>query len=110
MLRHSAEYEEIGQHIDHIDAFQFAIDADRQALARELVNDVEHAISPTVMGAIFEEVVGPDVIGSLWPQTDAGAVGQPKTPSLGLLVWDFQPLASPDALNPSIADQPAGLA
>jgi hypothetical protein len=108
MLRHSAEYEEIGQHIDHIDAFQFAIDADRQALARELVNDVEHAISPTVMGAIFEEVVGPDVIGSLWPQTDAGAVGQPKTPSLGLLVWDFQPLASPDALNPAIADNPAG--
>src|SRR5215217_6420336 len=108
MLGHSAQDEEIGQHIDHVDGFQFAIDTDRQTLARELVDNVEHAISPPVMRAIFEEIVRPDVIGSLWPQTDAGAVGQPKTPTFGLLVWDFQPLASPDALNPAIANHPAG--
>ena len=108
MLGHSAQDEEIGQHIDHIDGFQFAIDTDRQTLARELVDNVEHAISPPVMRAIFEEIVRPDVIGPLWPQTDAGTVGEPQTPTLGLLVWDFQPLASPDALNPAIANHPAG--
>ena len=45
MLGHSAQDEEIGQHIDHIDGFQFAIDTDRQTLARELVDNIEHAIS-----------------------------------------------------------------
>jgi hypothetical protein len=62
------------------------------------------------MGPIFEEIVGPDVIGSLWPQTDAGTVSTPQSPSLRLLVRNFQPLAPPNALDPSIADTPANLA
>ena len=67
MPRHAAQDEEIGQHLDHIDGLKLAIDTDREALVRELVDDVEHAISPSITGAILDKVVGPDVIGSLWP-------------------------------------------
>ena len=37
----------------------------------ELVDDVEHAELPSVMSALLEEVVGPDVVGALGPQPDA---------------------------------------
>jgi len=62
------------------------------------------------MGAIFDKVVGPDVIAVLRPQPDARSVGQPEPAALGLLVGDLQPLASPDPLNPLVVDRPARLA
>jgi len=94
----------------NVDGLEFAINTDRQALMRELVDDIEHAVSPPVMGSVFKKIVRPDVIGPLWSQTDAGTVGKPQPPTLGLLVWDFQPLAAPDALDPGVTDEPAGLA
>ena len=59
------------------------------------------------MGSVFKKIVRPDVIGPLWSQTDAGTVGKPQPPTLGLLVWDFQPLAAPDPLHPLVVDHPA---
>jgi hypothetical protein len=41
---------------------------------RELVDDVEQAKFASVMGALLEEVIRPDVIGALGPQPDAGSV------------------------------------
>ena len=38
---------------------------DCQAFARELIDDVEHAVLPPVVGTILDEVVGPDMIGIL---------------------------------------------
>src|SRR4051812_49885559 len=37
-------------------------------------------------------------------QPNARSVGQPEPTSLGLLLGDFQPLATPDALNPILAN------
>jgi hypothetical protein len=62
------------------------------------------------MGAVLDEVVGPDVIAVLWPQPNARSVGQPEPAALGLFIGDLQPLALPDTLNPLVVDRPASLA
>ena len=59
------------------------------------------------MGTILDEVVGPDVIGPLGAQADAGSVSQPEPASFGLPGRNLQPLASPDSLNPLVVDDPA---
>ena len=107
MARHTAQDEEIGEDIDHVRGLELAGDPDRQALVRELVDEVEHAVRPSVMGAILDEVVGPDVVRALGPEPDAGSVRQPEPPALGLLLGDFQSLAPPDPLHPLVVDHPA---
>jgi len=47
------------------------------------------------------------MISMLWPQTNAGAVVQPKPATLGLLLRHFQPLTPPDTHDPAMADLPA---
>ena len=66
-------------------AFSLPRHADRQAFVRELVDHVEHAILPSVVRAILDEVVGPHVIAMLRPQPDARAVRQPQPAAFGLL-------------------------
>jgi hypothetical protein len=105
----AAQDEEVGQNVDHIDRLELAADADRQAFMGELVEHVEHPIFASVMGAVLDEVVGPDMIALLWPQPNARSVGQPEPAALGLLRWDLQPLASPDTLDPLVVNYPARL-
>src|SRR5262249_24491927 len=59
--------EEVGQNVDHIDRFELAGDTDRKAFMGELVEHVEHPILASVMGAVLDEVVGPDMIALLTP-------------------------------------------
>src|SRR5205807_2208827 len=107
----AAQDEQVGQNVDDIDCFELAGDTDRQAFVGKLVNDIEHAISASIVGAVLDKVVGPDVIAVLRPQPDARSVGQPEPASFGLLfIGDLQPLASPDALDPLVVDYPARLA
>src|SRR5262249_6583800 len=84
-------------------------DTDRQAFVGELVEHVEHPILASVVGAVFDEVVGPDMIALLRAQPNTRSVGQPEPAALGLLRWDLQPLASPDTLDPLVVDYPARL-
>src|SRR6187397_1430420 len=65
---YAAQDEEVRQGIDHVDAFQPTRDADGQAFVGELVDDVEHPEPPSVVGAIFDEVVGPHMIAMQRPQ------------------------------------------
>jgi hypothetical protein len=37
----------------------------------ELVDDVEQADFAPIMGALLEEVIGPDLVGALGPQSEA---------------------------------------
>jgi hypothetical protein len=76
----------------------------------ELVDHVEHAVFATIMGAILDEVVGPDVIGMRRPQTDAGPVREPEAPAFRLFLGHLQPLSPPDPLYPAVADRAARLA
>jgi len=47
----------------------------------------------------FDEVVAPDVIAPLRPETDAGPVIEPQTASRLMFLRYFQPLAAPDTLH-----------
>ena len=107
--RHAAKDEKVGQDVDHVDRFELAIGADRQALVRELIDHIEHPVLAAIMGAVLDEVVGPDMVGMLGPQADAGAIGQPQPSAFGLLGRHFQSFAMPDPLHPAVADRPAGL-
>ena len=75
----------------------------------ELVNHLEHPISPSVISSILDEVVGPNVVAVLRPQAEARAIRQPQTAAFGLLFRDLQPLTSPDPLDPLVIDEPAGI-
>jgi hypothetical protein len=75
----------------------------------KLVNDIEHPISASIVGAVLDKVVGPHMIALLRAQPNARSVGQPEPAALGLLRWDLQPLASPDTLDPLVVDYPARL-
>ena len=107
MARHAAQDEEIRQDVDHVDGLQLAIDADCQALMRELVDHVEHAILLPVMGSILDEVIRPDVIAVLRSQSDARSVIEPQPPPFRLPPWNLQPLTPPDPFDPLVIDQPA---
>src|SRR5215210_1342013 len=78
MARNTAQDEQVREHIDHINCLQLPAHPDGQALAGELVDDVEHAELAPVMGAILDKVIGPDMVGILWPQPDAGSVSKPE--------------------------------
>ena len=58
------------------------------------------------MGPGLDEVVGPDVVLPLWPQTDARPVVEPEPCFLRLLLRDLQPLPSPDPLDPLHVHRP----
>ena len=110
MTGHATQDEEVGQNVDHIDGLELAGDTDRQAFMGELVDHVEHPIPASIMGAVLDEVVGPDMIAVLRPQPNARSVRQPEPAAFGLLMGDLQPLASPDPLDPLVVDYPARLA
>jgi hypothetical protein len=55
----AAQDEQVRQHVDDVDRFEPAGHPNGQALVRELVDDVEQAKFASVMGALLEEVVGP---------------------------------------------------
>jgi len=71
LIGHAARDEQIGQHVDDIDGLELAGDPDRQAFMGELVDRIEHSMLPSIMGAILDKVVGPDMIAMLGAQPDA---------------------------------------
>src|SRR5262249_39362123 len=80
---------------------------DRQAFMAELVEHVEHPILASIVGAVLDKVVGPDMIALLRPQPNARSVGQPEPAALGLLMGNLEPLTLPDTLDPLVVDCPA---
>ncbi len=107
MPRHATQDEEIGQDIDDVGGLEFPVDPDRDAFPGELVDHVQHAELPTVVGAILDEVVGPDMIGMLRPKPDARSVIEPETGFLRLPGRHLQPLLTPDPLNALDVHRPA---
>ena len=107
--RDSAQDEQVREHVDHIGRSELSVHSDRQAFPRELVDDVEHAILLSIMGAILDEVVGPDMVGIFRPQPDARSVIEPEPASLRLLLRNLQPLPPPDPLDPFDVHHPAGI-
>ena len=106
--RYTAQDKQVREHVDHVHRLKPPRDPDRQALVGKLVDNGQHAILTPVMGPVFDEVVGPDVVAVPRPQSDAGAVREPQPPALGLPGRNFEPLLPPDPLDPLIIHQPAG--
>ena len=104
---HAAQDEEIGQNVYHIGRFEPPIDPDRQAFMGKLIDDVEHPVFLSLVGAVFDEVITPDVVRVLRPQPDAGAISQPEPGLLRLPGRNFEPLAPPEAFNPLVVHHPA---
>src|SRR5262249_49789579 len=71
---------------------------------------VEHPVLASLVGAVLDKVVGPDMIALLRPQPNARSSGQPEPAALGLLMGNLQPLTLPDTLDPLVVDCPARLA
>jgi len=63
VARRAAEDEQVLQNVDDVGRPEPAANADRQAFASVFVDHVEHPELATVMGAILDEVIGPDVVG-----------------------------------------------
>ena len=57
----------------------------------EFVDGSEHPVSPSIMGAVLDEVVGPDEVGSLGAQADGRSVSSQRRPFLGCLAGTFSP-------------------
>src|SRR5437899_2260414 len=52
----AAQDEQVGQNVDDIDCFELAGDTGRQAFVGKLVNDIEHPISASIVGAVLVAV------------------------------------------------------
>ena len=88
-----------GQATHHIDA---------QALAGELIDRGEGLQGSPVVGPVVDKDVAPAVVlRPLGPETDAGAVVQRQTATLGLFARDAQPFAAPDPLDVLVVHAPA---
>ena len=107
MLRHTPEDEEIGEDVDDTRRLALPVDPDRQAFSRELIHHIQHAILPSIMGAILHEVAGPDMVGPFRTETDAGAAARPDPTALWLPGRDLQTLLTRDPLHPLVVDHPA---
>lgn len=59
---------------------------------------VECAVDMAISGSVLDEVAGPDVVWTLWPEMHAGPIVQPKPPFLPLPLWDLKPFTPPLAI------------
>ena len=91
MARDAAEDELVRQDVDDVGGVQLSVDPDRQAFAGELVDQIEHAVFPSVVGSVLDEVVGPDMVRMLRPQADARSVVQPEPAFLRCFCGTFSP-------------------
>lgn len=59
------------------------------------------------MGAILDEVVGPDMVGVLWSKTDTRPIIEPQPATLELLLRNLQPFTLADPFHTAGTDVPA---
>jgi len=101
--------EEIGQHVDDINSLQLSLNPDGDAFSRELVDHIEHADFPSIVSAVLDKIIRPDMVGVFRLKPDTRTVVQPEPTALGLLGWNLQPLTPPYPLDPFDVHDPACL-
>ncbi len=80
---------------------------DRQALPAVFIDHRQHPERLAVKGAVGGEVVAPDMATILGSEPHARAIVQPQPTTFWLLLRNFEPLATPDALDPLRVYRPA---
>ncbi len=88
--------EQISQGIDHVGRIELTLYADHQRLLSELLDDVERAEDPPVVGPVLDDVTSLDMVGSFRPQPDTRATVQPKMPLVRMFLRDFWPFSPPN--------------
>ncbi len=56
---------------------ELAIHDDGQAAPGELIDDGQHPECLAFMGTAHDKVIGPDMIGPTWSETDTGSIIEP---------------------------------
>lgn len=79
----------VGHRLDDTEAVDPASHPDDQAFPREPVDQSHQPQLPPIVGLRLDEVVAPDMIAMLRPQTDAGSVVEPEPPPRLLLPGYF---------------------
>jgi len=85
-----------------------SLHTDGQALAGVFIDHCEQTQLSPVTCRLAHEVIGPDVVSVLGPQTNAGTIGQPQSASLWLPGRHLESFGPPDALHPFGVHLPAG--
>ena len=99
VLRDSALHEQLAELLEYLLRVQLPFRFDRQALPGLFVNDRQQPEGSALVGTVIQEVVDPNMILALGPQSDARAVVEPQARPFGLFLRHFQPLLPPDPLH-----------
>ena len=71
MRRNAPRDEQLAQGLDDVGGLEFPCHTDSQALSGELVENAQHPEGFAIVGTVSDEVIRPDMIRPLRPQTDA---------------------------------------
>ena len=71
VLRWPEAREQTGQGMKDILRIQPALNADSETVAGVLIENGQHTVSPSIMGPVMNEVVGPDMIAVRRPEPNA---------------------------------------
>ena len=72
------------------------------------IDQVEEPYAAAIMGPCADEVVAPHMVPPLRSQPHTRSIVEPQPSSRLLLLWNLQPLATPDTLHAVLAYPPAG--
>src|SRR5579883_3081285 len=106
MLRNTMLEHRVSQRLNHVITVESSGDADRQAFARELIDQSQEPQTAAIVRARLHKIVAPDMVGLLRPQSNARSVVEPQSPPRFLFGRNLQALAPPDPLYPVLAYLP----
>jgi len=106
MLRWTVGHEEIREAIQYVIRIEPSFHYDVQALSAEFVDDRQHLDAAAIMRAVFDKIIGPDMVTMGRPEPDTRSIVEPQTSSFGLLLRNLQPLLTPDTFHPLMVNLP----
>ena len=107
MLWCAVPHEQFAQHVQNITGVEPSLDTDGETLARVLIDHAQHSEDLSVMRAVLNEVIGPDVPFVGGSEADAGSIIEPEPPAFWLFLRNFEPLTPPYPVHTSNTDLPA---
>src|SRR5690606_17461232 len=105
--RNAAHRKQLRQRVDHILARDAPVHLQGQALPRVLVHQRQPLQGAPAGRTIKHKVPAPDVVLLLGFAEMAAVLAAPQSPLLPLLLRDFQPFPTPQAIHPRVARLPA---
>lgn len=107
VIGHTPLNHEISQDGENALAVEPSRHVDGQTLPSELIDHGEHTELTAVTSLVLNEVIGSDMVRTLWPQPDAGTIVEPQPPALRLLLRNTKALPPPDPSNTLVVHMPA---